>query len=298
MWFIVIVLAYFFFSLSSLGDKLILNGTPKANSYTFYTSVASLFVLLILPFVGLALPPATVFIWIIADALVYILGLYTMYCVLEKSDVSSVITTIGAIQPIFIFILTCLFWGGQIITGKNFLAFALLLLGSYIISFKKNKKVQNKYLAITILSSLLFSLDYAFLKVIYSNLPFLQGFIWTRIFLAFFALLMLFNKNNRKEIFRKENLSNKKIELIFVYTYLSSGAANILQNFAIFLVPIGLLPIINAMRGVQYVFLFVLTLLFSIFLPKVFKERVSKTIIIQKVSSIIIIAIGLALLFF
>jgi drug/metabolite transporter (DMT)-like permease len=295
-WLIVIILAYFFFSLSYLGDKLILSGPPKPNSYTFYVGVISIFVVAFIPFIKFGLPDGKVIFWIVAEAIAYILGLYTMFFAIEKFDVSRVMTTIGATQPVFIFILAWIIFGPQKISSADILAFVLLILGSTLISFEKKSKLTGSYLKITIIASLLFSLDYIFSKIVFMNAGFLQGFIWMRIFVFLFALLFLIGKNNRQEIFKKQNILNKKTGTIFIFTHASGGIANILQGFAIFLAPIAILPIVNSLRGIQYVFLFLITLFLSVFFPKILKEEISKKILAQKIISIVLIAAGLAIL--
>ena len=92
-----------------MGDKLVLAGKPKPKSYTFYVGIFSVFVILLIPFVKFSVPSGTGFMWIALDALVHVVGLYTMFVALEKFDVSKVVATIGATQPIFIFILTFFF---------------------------------------------------------------------------------------------------------------------------------------------------------------------------------------------
>ena len=298
LWLLVIILAYLFFSLSYLGDKLILSTQPKPNSYTFFVGTISVFVVLLIPFIpNFGLPGGKVIFWIIGEAIIYLLGLYAMFTALAKFDVSRVMTTIGATQPLLIFALTWMFWGPQVMSQTNILAFVLLLLGSYLISFEKNSKTNGNYIKITILASLLFSLDYVFSKIVFLSQSFLQGFIWMRIFVFLFALLLLTSKKNRKEIFaRQQNILNKKTSIIFVCTHASGGIANILQGFAISLAPIALLPVVNSLRGIQYVFLFLMTLSLSVLFPRILKEELSKRIVIQKIIAIIVIAIGLAML--
>jgi len=295
-WLLVIILAYFLFSLVSLGDKLILDGKPNAVVYTFYVGFFTIFLFLIIPFINFGFPSSGTFLWIILEAVVYLLGLYLMYTAVEKFDVSKVITTIGATQPIFVFALTWIFWGSQMMKTTNIIAFIFLVLGSIIISVGKNIKLTREYLKITTLSSLMFSLDYVFSKFVFLDQPFLQGFLWTRIFIFLFSLLLLLSAKNRKQIFQKKVISNKKTNLFFAFTQMTGGGANILQYFAIFLAPVAFLPIINSLRGIQYVFLFIMTLFMSFFLPKILKEETSKKAVIQKIISIILIAIGLALL--
>jgi len=295
-WLVAIVLAYFFFGLGSFGDKLVLAGKPKPKSYTFYVGVFGLSVLLLLPFAHLGFPTATGLFWIVLDAIVRILGIYTMFVAIERFDVSKVMATIGATQPIFILLLTSLFWGPQAMTGTDILAFILLFIGSVIISVEKNIEVTGSYLKITILSSLLFSLDYILVKLVFLNQPFLQAIIWLGLFVFLFVLVFLIGKNSRKEILAKNMVTNKKTQASFFFAQISGGIANFLQGYSIFLAPVAFLAIINSLRGIQYIFLFLITLFVSFFLPKILKEKISKKIILQKMISIIFIAAGLAIL--
>ena len=204
MWLIVIILAYLFFAFSSFGDKLVLAGKPKPNSYTFYVGVVGIFVILFIPFINFGFPNNAGLTWIILDAVVRILGMYAMYAALEKFDVSKVMATIGATQPVFIFVLTWIFLDHQMIPIIDILAFVILLAGSIIISIDKNLKITGDYLKITIFSSIMFSLDYIFTKLVFLNQPFLQGVVWTGIFIFLFVFVFLLTKKSRKEIFAKK----------------------------------------------------------------------------------------------
>lgn len=299
-WLLIAILAYLFFGIGSFGDKLVLAGKTRGalhpKAYTFYVGLFGVVTLFLIPFANFGLPSSTGLFWIILDALVRILGIYTMFVALEKYDVSRVMATIGATQPIFIFVLTWVFWGPQAITGMDILAFILLLVGSFIISIKKSTKATESYLFITLISSVMFSLDYIFAKFVFLNQPFLQGIIWISIFIFLFVLLLVIRKKSRKEIFVQQAVSNGKTKFSFLLAQGGGGIANLLQSFAISLAPVGFLAIINSLRGVQYVFLFVITLLASLFYPKILKEELSLGIIIQKVVSIIFIVTGLAIL--
>lgn len=295
-WLIATIFAYLLFAFSSLGDKLVLDGKPKPNSYTFYVSLFSIFILLLLPFTKIGFPSATGLIFIVLYAVIHILGLYTMFTALEKFDVSKVIPTIGATQPIFIFILTWIFFGTQTILSTNMLALLFLFAGSVIISIEKNLKITRDYLKITIFSSLMFSFEYILAKMVFINLTFLPGIIWTGIFLAFFSLFFLFSKKARKEIFSKKIVSNKKTQTLFFSAQLVGGVGGFMQGLAISLAPIAFLATVNSLKGIQYVAIFIATLFISIFYPKVLKEAVSKKVIFQKVISILLIVTGLALL--
>jgi len=301
-WLIVAILAYLFFGLASFCDKLVLSGTvrkaPQPKAYTFYVGVFGLFVILLIPFVKFSLPGVMGFVWIILDAVVHVVGLYAMYVALGRFDVSKVIATIGATQPIFIFILTWIFWGPQTMSGTDILAFIMLIVGSAVISVEKTAEVTGDFIKITIFSSLMFSFDYVFLKFVFINQAFLSGVIWIGIFIFLVASTLLLKKSSRKEIFEKKIIRDKKTQTVFLGAQVFGGGGNLLQSFAIALSPIAFLATVNSLRGIQYVFLFLMTLSISRFYPKILKEELSRKIIFQKVISIFLIATGLGILVF
>ncbi|MCX6721965.1 MAG: hypothetical protein NTY04_02140 [Candidatus Staskawiczbacteria bacterium] len=295
-WLLAAVSSYLFFGLASLYDKLVLAGKPKPKSYTFYVGIFSLLVVLLIPFINFSFPSSALLVWIVLDAAVHVLGLYTMYSALEKFDVSRVIATIGATQPIFIFILTWIFWGPQITPMADILAFALLFIGSIIISVEKNIKITGDYLKITIISSAMFSLDYIFSKFVFLGQPFFSGIIWIRIFVFIFVLFFLLRKKSRKEIFSMQMVSEKRTQAVFVAAQACGGLGNLMQSLAISLAPVAFLATVNSLKGIQYVFLFLVTLIISFLFPKILKEEFSKKIVIQKTVAIILIVIGLGIL--
>ena len=295
-WLLIIILAYIAFGFGSLCDKLVLIGKPKPKAYTFYVGISTLILIVFIPFIDFGFPDATGLTWIMLDALVRVLGLYSMYVALEKFDVSKVIATIGAIQPVFIFILTWIFFSIPIIPTIDIVAFILLLVGSFVIAIEKTAKKTRGYLKVTIFSSVMFSLDYIFAKKVFINQTFLPGLIWINIFIFLFVLVFLITKKSRREIFERKMVLNKKTGLSFLLAQISGGAGNFLQMFAISLAPVAFLATINSLRGVQYVFLFFVAMFFSIFYPKILKENLSKKIILQKTISIVLIIAGLTLL--
>jgi drug/metabolite transporter (DMT)-like permease len=295
-WLLVIILAYFFFSMGSLGDKIILSGSPKPASYTFFVGILSAFVVLIIPFTGVKFLSGALLVFGALAAISYVIGLYAMFCAVEKFDVSKVMTTIGATQPIFIFILSWIFWGAEIMSKINILAFILLLAGSVLISFQKSQKATGKYFQITIFASLMFSLNFIFQKNVFLGASFWQGIVCTGMFTFLFSLFFLFRNKFREEIFEKKGILSKKNGTIFICSQTSGSLASMLQSFAIYLSPVAFLPVLNSLRGLQYVFLFLIVLFFSVFFPRILKEEISRKVIFQKIISITLIAIGLALL--
>src|SRR3989344_793839 len=267
-WLFIIILAYFFFSIASLGDKLVLNRAQNPKLYVFYVGVLGLFVLFLIPFVGFSILDRISFLWVFLASLFLISSLYFLYSAVEKFDVSRVVPIFGSVQPAFILFLSWFFFRAGVIGFNNILAFTFLLLGSIMISFEKKPEFTKNLLSLSLFASFLMALSFIFLKVVFLSQPFFQSIIWMGIFNFLIVLFFLFDAKFRKEVFiNNKPAFDKKTMYLVLGTQSAGGLGGILQNFAIFLAPVSGLAIINAMKGIQYVFLFVITLLFSKFLP-------------------------------
>jgi len=171
-------------------------------------------------------------------------------------------------------------------------------LGSIIISLEKSFNFSFKALAIAGLSAFFLSLYFVLSKLIYSDISFWQGFILIRIGAFLATLFLLFFADVRKEIFQKKKSFSKKTGFVFILTQSAGGLAVVLQNWAIALVSSIYISFISAVQGIQYVFLFILTILISLKSSEILKERISKKVVLQKIIAIVLISIGLVFLAF
>jgi drug/metabolite transporter (DMT)-like permease len=297
LWILAITSAYLCFALASLGDRIVLSGPSRPRSYTFFVGILSAAVILLIPFIGINVPQGIMWLWIILAALFNILGIYSMFTALDDFDVSKIVPTVGALQPIFVVVFSLLIWGGDAMKGSQVFAFAILLLGSVLISIEKNYRVTRRSLKLSFFAALFFSLEMIFAKTAYLDIAFWDGFIWMKIFGFVFVMGFLFNKTFRSDVFKIDQRLSKKNSIIFFLAQGFGGLANVLQGWAISLVPLAYLGIMNAMKGLQYVFLFIFALIVSATLPKLLNEKISKAIVIQRIVAIILIAIGLGVLF-
>lgn len=287
-WLIVIILAYFLFAFVSLGDKYLLKGPPNPKTYTFYVGVLGILILLLAPFIGFFVPSAFEILLCLLAGAIYVFAILATFEGLEKFEASRIIPAIGGFLPIFTLALTY-FFSGEL---GGISAFIPLVLGSILISWEPSARVSLKSLQISIIAALFFSLAFVLSKYVYLILPFWNGFIWIRIGAFLTVLCFIFFKDVRDEIFTKKSDFNKKTGVLFIFNQGIGAGAFILQNWAISLAPLVYLSMINALQGIQYIFLFILSLLFYKFL----KEKVSKRIIFQKILAIILIGLGIILL--
>ncbi len=289
-WLLVTIIAYFLFAITALGDKYLLSGAPEPKVYSFYVGVLGGLILLLIPFVGFFIPGIYEIIFCLFTGVIYLIAIFSVFQGLEDFEASRIIPAIGGFLPIFTFLFVYIFSNGKEILGiKEIIALAFLVIGSILISYDPKKKFPFKSLKISALAALFLSLMFVLSKYVYLMLPFWTGFIWIRIGVLLSALFFLFSRVVRKDIFTKKSTFNKKTSIIFVINQGFGAGGAMLQGWGIALAPLALLPIINALQGIQYVFLFIFILIFF----KLFKEKISKEIIIQKLIAIAFIISGL-----
>ncbi|MBU4204920.1 hypothetical protein KKH26_01945 [Patescibacteria group bacterium] len=298
-WLIIIILAYFLFALVSLGDKYILSGPPNPKIYVFYGGVLGILVLVLIPFVGFFVPGILQMILCLLTGVIFVFALLGLFSGLERFEASRIIPAVGGFLPLFSLALIYLFSEGKEALGlKEILAFIPLVLGSVLVTYNPSKKVSFDSLRISVIAAFLFALSFVLTKYVYLILPFWTGFIWIRIGVFMTALLFIFFKEVRREIFSGASAFSKKTGIFFILNQGVGAGAFIMQNWAIALVGLAYLPIINALQGLQYAFLFVLATLISFRFPKALEEKISRKVIFQKLLAILFIGFGLTFLAF
>ena len=297
LWLIIALSSYFLLALVALGDKYILAGPPNPKTYAFYVGVLGILALALIPFVGFFVPDLPIILLSVLAGAIFVFALYGLYSGLEHFEVSRIIPAIGGLVPLFTFGLAYFLVGGEtVLSGWSLSSFILLLAGSVLITFKTKKAFLSRSLKISAIAAFLFALSFVLTKQVYLAQPFWNGFIWIRIggFLA--ALSFIVTQDVRREIFTGQSVFQRKTGSIFILNKILGAGAAVLQNWAIALAGFAYLAVINALQGVQYVFLFVLAVLLSTRFPKVFKSNLSKKDIIQKTTAILLIIAGLIVL--
>jgi len=297
LWIIITILSYFLLALTALGDKYLLSGPPEPKSYNFFINLPGVLLLFLIPFVGFVRPDLRQTVLSLLAGSLSVFAGYFLYAALERFEASRVIPAIGGILPLFtlgiIYVST-----GKAPGPESLIAFFLLVLGSILISFEKGKEISLASFSFSTLSAFLFALSFVFIKNLYLELPFWTTLILIRLGAFLVSLVFLFDKETRKEIFQKNSIFQKNTGVVFLATQGVGTAASRLQNWAIFLAPLGFLAFINALEGTRYVFLLFLSVFLSVKFPQVLKEQVSRQIILQKAVAILVIIIGLGVLAF
>ncbi|HNV96837.1 MAG TPA: DMT family transporter [bacterium] len=302
---IIVIVSYLILAVVNLADKFILgNMIPNSRAYTFFVGVLGCAVVVLSPFFLVWCGWKILMLNILVGAL-FPIALTFMYRSLKIGDTSKMITLVGGAIPIFTVIMS-IFILGEVFTKNQWLGIVLLIVGTIIIAWLPNKKTfwhkisvmfgmtddnPKKGIIEAILAALFYALFFIGTKYLYSVQPFWSGFIWIRLGTLIAVLTFLINKSDRIAIFDSfKNLMQGKNKLLFFGNQGLAGVGFVLQNYAIAL---GSVALVNAMQGIQYVFLIVLGFIITIFKPQAIKEDISKSIIIQKIIAILLIGVGL-----
>lgn len=297
-WLSITILAYLVFAIVFLIDKyLLVSSIPNPKVYTFYVSFFRILVVLLIPFVGFYIPSASQLWLSFLAGSAFVLALFWFFKGLQSFEPSRIVPAIGGTLPFFSFLLVYLFSQGKETLGlSDFAALVFLVLGSFLITLEKSKRISFKSWRVSTAAAFFFALSFVLGKYVYLAQTFWNGFILISIggFLA--SLIFLSAKEVREGLFKTKIKMPKKTAGIFFLNQAMGAGANVLQNFALFLAPLTYVAIINALQGIQYVFLLILTIILSLKLPQILKEEISKKIIFQKIIAILLIGGGLAIL--
>jgi len=299
-WVLVTISAYFILAIVFLVDKyLLVSSFPNSKVYAFYVGLLGSAVLLITPFVDFYIPDVSQLVLALAAGAIFIYALSWFYKTLKLFEASRVVPAVGGLTPIFTFILIYIIsFGREVLSVFEIIAFILLISGSVFINLRKNQSITFNSFKYSAVSAFFLSLSFVLTKYVYMVQPFWNGFIWKTLGGVIMAIIFyLIFSEVRENVFKEKNKRSRKITIIFLFNQATGAVASILQNWAIFLAPLVYIPIVHALNGTQYVFLFLFAIILSLKFPQIIKEEISKESILQKLIAISLIGLGLFFLY-
>lgn len=297
-WVFVTIIAYFFHALNAIVDKFLLSERiPRPSNYAFYVGIFGLLSLFLIPFGDFFIPSPVQLVKAFISGGAFTFALFLFFIAMKHNEASRVSTMIGTFSPIFVLILSYFFLGSGL-GERELLAFVILIFGGVLISFKKSQALHGSgngaYMAaIAVFASLIFAMSYVSAKAVFNDLPFINGFIWTRLGSFAASLVFLIPKETRNSILNLSKIAGGKTAVLFLLNKIFGALGFFLISYAISL---GNVSIINAMQGVEYALIFVLAVFLSSKYPFILEEEISRKILMQKIFAILLISLGLFIL--
>ncbi len=292
----IIILAIFQYLIQAtvdLMDKFLISVRKiEPVSYTFYTVVTGLCLLVIWPWVFEALAVKFV-VWNLLSGALFSLAMYVFFLCLAEGEVSRVIPFIFGMVPVFdIFIAQ--------ITGRNQLtlfeiaAVCLLIPGALLISHQQHDR-WSRHLALKTLSAFLFSGYYALWQFAAQSGPALNNLMWNRIGAAVVLLIPLVFVSFRKKVFGLKTVKHKmSTSAMFLFKQVLGGVNFV---FLSMLLVVGKISVVNSLQGFRYVFVLLLAALISRHRKHILEEHINKGALAQKAGGIALVFLGTVFLF-
>lgn len=320
MWLIIAVISYLINAGVYVADKFLLSKKIHSSiSYAFFVGIWSVFNFVILP-LDFWVPSLQELGLDILAGVLFLVTLIFWYKALHQSEATRVVPIVGALVPIFSFILSFIFLG-ESLSERELLAFLILIGGGLLISIKQTKfylfkqvrervrlvfgdilggihatyRPTQRLILNSVTSALFFAAYYVLIKYIYMHQPFIGAFVWSRLgsFIAAVSILLIPAWRHSVRESRSDSSGQSGNLFFFFAVRLLAAFAFIMLNWAI---SKGNVALINSLQGVQYVFLILLVLFISNKYPKVSEEELGGGVLVQKVIGATLVSAGLYML--
>lgn len=255
-------------------------------SYAFWVGILSLVAIVLLP-LGVYWVSFYYFLISFASGAAFFFALIFLYKAIKKTDVSVASTKVGVMGVIFTYIFSVLILRDYF-SGSDVIALGLMVAGILFMG-KTSKGVWREAL----ISGTAFGVSTVLLKLSFNHSTFLNGFFWTRMGLVGMSFLALIHPPTCKEVFLSFKNSPHSSRFIFLGNKIISGIGFGLLYVAI---KLGNVSVVNALLGVQFVFVFLLAIIFRNKIPGI-AENIRGVVLLEKLAGIVLIGIGFLMLF-
>ena len=303
VWFSIAIIAPFLYALTNFIDKILLEKYFKQSGVGTLILFSSLLSILALPF-AFFMDPTVLSVSgknILILCSVGILNILVLWCYLQalKDEEASIVIVFYQLVPVFGYGLGY-FILGEVLTITQIIAMAIVILGTTIISLEIDSENRFKLRKKTILPMVCASFFWASSSVIFKVAALEENvwrsFFWenlTLVVLGIFIFIFVRSyrtsfvvaiKNNSKPILFLNGL-NETIYMI----------GNLMISVSIMIAPVALVLLVNSF---QTIFVLVIGIILTIFLPGIVVEKIHAKNVWQKVIAILITGIGTYLLTF
>lgn len=231
------------------------------------------------------LSPFNIFLAIMAGIL-YVLMSWSYYRAAKIEEISRIVP-IFYITPLFILILATIFLG-EIFTPIMYLGIFFIIIGAITLSTRKGKIFSmGKAFWFMIASCFCLAVNQIITKYLLKFADFWTVFSWIRIttFISLIPLLLLYFKDFRETV----KTFGKKVVVVLS---ISESANMIAVLFITIAAATGYITLVNALSSTQPFFLLAITIILSIFFPRILQEEQSKSAIIIKLFAILLMFVG------
>lgn len=300
------VIAYIFNAGALLIDRILIR-TSLSNPaiYTFYVNLLQLLVVFLIPF-GYHFSLNNAFYLAVASGVLSVLAFYAYFTSLKLNEASVVGPVVGTFNPLFSLILGGFLFASQALSTTQHLAFFVLLTGTVILTWNlwRQGLNLNRKFVMMVVSGFFFGFSYVLLRQSFVESSFLDGFINSRVASGIFVLSFLLFPEVKKPIlqffYKESQVTSSQANESSRSTLILLGAGQIMGAISVTLITFGVSlaspALVNALFGVQYLVILIVSLLLAKSHPHLLEEKLSQRVIARKTLGALVISLGLYLL--
>jgi drug/metabolite transporter (DMT)-like permease len=228
----------------------------------------------------------------------FLTGIYVLpyFKALSKDEASRVVPLFQFV-PVFILVLSY-FVFKEALHFPQYIGAGAIIGGSFLLSLKKFDrqifKIRPAFWYM-ILSSFIFAVSVILYKFGVEEIPFWNTLPLEGLGIFLGALVIWLYKNNKRMFLKETRKFPKKVFVLISINEVLYIASRYTAYFALSLISAS---IANLLAGLQPFFVLIYGIILSLWFPRVLKEAMSERALLQKMTSMIMIFIGLYLIFF
>ena len=288
------IFQYFVQAVLDVFDKFLISKRKiEPLSYTFYTIVTGLFIVLAWPWFFAHIPAYYLMLSLLSGAL-FSLALFVYYLAVSESEISRVVIFVFGLVPLFDILIEAAI-GKNVLTVHEGAAMFLLIPGALLIGYRDHK-AWTRHVGLKLLAAFLMAGYFVLWNAASHGQPVMNNLMWNRIGGALVLVAPLVIPAYRKKIFSVKKVKQKKSTAIVFLFKQALGGANFI--FLSVLLAVGNVVVVNSLQGFRYVFLFFAAFLLSHYHRHVLDEEIHHKVIKQKIIATALIFVGTVILFF
>lgn len=293
LWIPLAIGAHLLLAFNGVADKFLLSKAVRHPiAYAFFTGITGPLVFVLAPFGLQWIGWGGLFIAVMGGVC-FPVALYFFDTAIQQTSISRVLPIEGGLVPIFTLVFAYVLLGERL-SSIHLGAFLLLVVGAVLISFRQEKGAWHMVaIGNATVAAILFALSSVITKYTFDESNFVSGLVWTRIGFFLASVSFLSSPRARGYIFNTPKQVSSGNKILYFSTRVTGMLSGFMQNLAI---AWGSVTIVNALQGVQFAFLLIMTSILTRRFPKILKEKITSKILAQKFLAILCISAGLFLL--
>jgi uncharacterized membrane protein len=307
-WILLATIGQFLNAIVAIFDKYIVsdeNVLPRPFVYAFYSCLFTGFwgVIYLLGYIpgltNIGMPsfsnvqPPTIQVVAMSflAAYTFFIALVSMYDALKRADASSTMPIIGSVSALSSFGLSHVFLDTSL--TENYIVGVILLSVGTLLVAQTLPKISVVLQVFH--SGLFFALHYITMKGLFLETSFDDGFFWSRLAFVLFTLSLLLVPAYLQKVTQQTKETSKRTGFIVI---VAKGLAGVAAFMLLKATDMGEVSVVQALDGLRYVFILILSILFAHWLPdSAIDKDMRPKVFWRKMLYIVVILTGFIVLF-